>query len=517
MSFIGKRINKLNKLSLLEETDNFIIDSQNMQESCKVNVSDVRDSVISSDLVDGSTVELQMITTQGKQNIVNALSYHNVEASVQESFESLENKVSGLNTATGKDKKNVPWLHCTENTSTNFIPEFSKNISTFINPYSQLTFKPLENGVLEIGKIQQDENGLTEIKSIKVDTNGPWKTIDWNIISRNCAFTYDGGIAFIADGSGDGSAGTCTFNIITAKYNEDDSSVEYDSASFELDSFSTSQREYVYCTDTLGRFYMSWRWSLLILDVKAKKAITTSVSTSQEYAIIAIDNLINIFSSSGTGNQSSTKLSTYLIKNNVVSLLKETLLTQNNNDSSFINYYIKELNSIVGYNNTNSIAYRYNLDTFEKENLYIENNSNYFSLYNFNENFPYQTSLKTQSIGSYYLTQGDRYVLILDTYIRSIVVFDPTNNKIIVPYITGIGTELGYTADIERQINIQTYVYMRALFSKENNKGTIYVNIPNVGSGGTSSLKIFSVNAEVDTNTINAITKDGKLYLLGDM
>lgn len=63
MSFIGKRINKLNKLSVLSDIDNFIIDSPNLQEARKVSVSDVHDAVITSDLVAGSTVELQMITT----------------------------------------------------------------------------------------------------------------------------------------------------------------------------------------------------------------------------------------------------------------------------------------------------------------------------------------------------------------------------------------------------------------------------------------------------------------------
>lgn len=527
MSFIGKRIDKLNESHILNEDAYFIIDSAEQAEATKVGVPAVRDAVISSDLVAGSTVELQMIITQGKQAIVNGLEYQNVSADVTESFSSLEKKVEDLNTESSSDKKNVPWLYGYSIGDNTFNPNYSiETPNIAIDADNGLWWKPQDGGVLEVGKIQTNENGQTILTTLKVDVSGGWTIVGWEEAQTtkyySWATAHDGSLILLTDGSK--GENTNDFTLVIAEYNQETNQITYRKKNFSYPStYTLSTRIYDrYDQDTVLMFLGTYdRRMVGLLNISTgAMVLSDNISYLNERSVgVYKDNLIVVFGAVGDSvyNQEAYAF-IFQFDNNSITKIKSVPVVTGKGDLTYvICYFIPERNSVVGFTQDKTVAFEFSLDTLAPTSLKIEDNSTYTSDYTLYQVFgPYDGPVYKPSgfaLGeAVSKDSNNKYHLICLDYINGTAVFDPANKQIIFPYISGFGVNLVNT-DFPTNKTMRAIMDFVYIYNKTEATGTAYLYVGDYYSFN----KKMAVNTKLDTTTINAITKDGNLYLLEDL
>ena len=505
MSFIGKRITELSEVPLLKETDCFIVDTGNT-EANKITVANARNTIITPESVQGSTVEIQMAITNGKEEVASALQYQNVEASVTESFKELEDKVASLNVASGDDKTAIPWVYgyALGTNSDTAYTDFG-----YFDSETNLSYKANANGVFSVGIWEEDETGQVSYRTLVTDTNGGWTQvgIGTNRDLNQYLKTADGSILFIVDGTTSYENGW-EFDFCKATYNKELNTVSYTKYHFHIpDGYGTGGEYSLLCVDNDNRVWTMWYTAMRVFDLNnttiiVGSGITMPSSYSVGYSTPAGVVVVSICYDSN--------VLLYKIANNKIVLLKTfTVSGKSNSTIDNWSFYDKDNNCVVGIGNDFVCSFVLDLNTLVLKTPAVIR-YNYFANVNM-EPILYQqlTTYPTNLVNTYKLSDG-RILVITSAKLNNVCVFDYAKNTLTLAYYTGFGLFDGFL-EAKGDGNIEGTMYTLVVMDPNTLDATVYCEgtIP-----GTTTTYSLVRNASILLNEKNVIDYLGNKYAL---
>lgn len=505
MSFIGKRITELSEVPLLKETDCFIVDTGNT-EANKITVANARNTIITPESVQGSTVEIQMAITNGKEEVASALQYQNVEASVTESFKELEDKVASLNVASGDDKKSIPWIfgRSIGNNSSTAYSDFG-----YFDSETNLSYKASANGIFTIGIWEADETGQISYRTLLTDTSGTWSTVGLGTNSNLNQYlkTTDGSILFIVDGTNSYENGW-EFDFCKATYNKDLNTVSYTKYHFHIpEGYGTGGEYALLCVDDENRVWTMWYTAMRVFDLNTTTIIVgTGISFPSTHAVgystpvgVVVVNLTY-----------RDNVLIYKISNGRIVLLKNLSVSgASNSRIDNWSFYDKDNACIVGIGNNFACAFVLDLNTLTIRMPTIIN-PGYFKNTNM-ESIVYSGLLEYPAnlVNTYKLPDG-KTLIITAAMLSNVCVFDYSTNTIEVVYYTGFGLFDGFL-EAKGDGNIEGTMYTLVVIDPNTLNATVYCRgtIPSA----TTTYPVVR-NASILLNEKNVIDYLGNKYAL---